>query len=295
MAGATPVETAASTIVMIQIITTGKSNARSSTRGSDGGAAIRSDRINTAASSRPIALPATAISALSVNSCRASRARRAPAECGANRKLPLAGDAAREEQTRDIGARDWQDQRRRGRNHRQRRTRVHGHVVAERPDVHDWRTAFPEEEPGQVVRRRTARSSRALCLGLRHRDVRLQPPQRREHERSRLRRRRLQDSGIRYPESHPRFRKREGRRHDADDRVGDAVDVERRADRVGGGEIPIVRARASGSRLPLERRTCLSSSDVNSRPLSGATPSVPSTAAETRAPGAFTGSPPSVR
>ena len=78
MAGAMPVASAASRVVAIQMTTTGTSNVKSSTRGNDGGAAIRSDRISSTASSRPMALPATAMSELSVNSCRTSRARVPP-------------------------------------------------------------------------------------------------------------------------------------------------------------------------------------------------------------------------
>ncbi len=277
---------------MIQIITTGESNARSSTRGSDGGAAIRSNRINTAASNRPIALPATGISALSVNSCRASRARVPPraARIASSRwratpreRSRLATLAHAISRTSAAAAATIESAGR-------------AFTVMSSPSGRACTTGgppFPKKNPLEVVRRRRACRSRPFCLGLCQGNAQLQPPQRREHERPRLRRRRLRDR-MGHPETHPGFGKPEGGRHDADDGMRDAIDVQRRADRVGGQGIPIVRARATRSRSPPARRVGRSSSEVKRRPYLGGAPSVPSTADETRAPGTFTRSRPSV-
>ena len=90
------------------------------------------------ASTRPSAPPAIEKTALSVNSCRTIRPR-LPPDRGPDRQLALPRDAARQQQIRDVGARDHQHQRDRHGQHGQRRPRRCRHVVDHRARVDDDR------------------------------------------------------------------------------------------------------------------------------------------------------------
>ena len=90
------------------------------------------------------------------------------AERGAHRQLAAARAAAREEQIREVRARNQQHQRDTRRQHHQRRPHSHRHLFHERLHAHFDRTALAED---QLRRGRSTRAGqrRAFGFGLRDR------------------------------------------------------------------------------------------------------------------------------
>ena len=138
------------------------------------------------------------------------------AECGANGQLALTRARSCQEQVGDVRAGDEQHESNRAGEHEERRANVAGQLLAQ---AHD-----PRRPAGIEVGKHLRQVQRDLShVDLRAFDsnARLQTAD--DRQRSPARNPRLRREPDRQPDVHALVEKREAGRHDADDRVGNAL------------------------------------------------------------------------
>ena len=168
----------------------------------------------------------------------------APTHCRPDRQLALSRHAARQQEARDVGARDQQHERDSDRQDRQRRAGRCGHVLDEPPGVHNGRPALSEKEVGQAVWGRCAGGRGAFRLDLRERRARRDTSERRENDRAGRGRRRSRNE-VGQPDPYARIRKLERRRGHTDNHVRCAVDNDRGAENIPAGRVALAPQRVT--------------------------------------------------